>query len=91
MRYGLFNQGKSEPIEEYEGDDSHMKTPPFVEIYKYGDSTKVVAHIHLGPGQSVREIEDAPAQVRDIGEFRQLGGSARRLGCQEATAFNPSR
>ena len=60
MRYGLFNQGYSDPIEVYEGDRSRMDRPPYVEIFRdTGPETSIpVAHIHLSAGQTVKVIED---------------------------------
>jgi hypothetical protein len=68
MRFGLFNQGDSEPLEVHEGDCVQMVQPQIVEVMRdggYNDTPKTVAYIHLGPGQSVREIHDSPIPVRD--------------------------
>src|SRR5271168_1736199 len=68
MRFGLFNQGKSEPIEEYVGDSIQMIQPQVIEVIREGgfhDMPTAVAYIHLGRKQSVREIEAAPIPVRD--------------------------
>jgi hypothetical protein len=68
MRFGLFNQGKSEPIEEYVGDSIQMIQPEVIEVIREGgfhDMPTAVAYIHLGRKQCVREIEAAPIPVRD--------------------------
>jgi hypothetical protein len=68
MRFGLFNQGESEPIEEYKGDSIQMVQPQVIEVIRergFHDMPTAIACIHLGPRQSVREIEAAPIPVRD--------------------------
>ena len=68
MRFGLFNQGENEPIEEHEGDYIQMLHPPVVEVGKEGgfnETPRTVAYIHLGPKQTVREIEAVPSPIRD--------------------------
>ena len=64
MRFGLFNQGDREPIEEYEGDFCELRSP-YVEIFKEGDTPKRIAQIHLGPGQGVRVIKSTPVPGGD--------------------------
>ena len=68
MRFGLFNQGESEPIEEYVGDSIQMIQPQVIEVIREGDfhdMPTAVAYIHLGRKQSVRQIEAAPIPVSD--------------------------
>ena len=68
MRFGLFNQGESEPIEEYEGNSIQIVQPQIIEVIReggYNETPEAVAYIHLGRKQSVREIEAAPIPVRD--------------------------
>ena len=68
MRFGLFNQGTSAPIEEYVGDAIQMIQPQVIEVIREGgfhDMPTAVAYIHLGRKQCVREIEAAPIPVRD--------------------------
>jgi hypothetical protein len=80
MRFGVFNQGENEPIQEYEGDYSKMKNPPYVEIFEFGshdDAAKPVAHIHLGPGQGI-DVMDCLGHGRKTA-CRRLGGAHRNI------------
>jgi hypothetical protein len=68
MRYGLFYQGDSEPIEVHEGDSIQMVQPMVIEVIREGgfnNTPRAISYIHLGPGQSVREIHDSPIPARD--------------------------
>jgi hypothetical protein len=63
-KYGLFNDGDTEPLQVYEG-DCLESTPPYTTVIVYSDdggSLREVALIHVADGQSVKEINP---QVRD--------------------------
>jgi hypothetical protein len=54
MRFGLFNQGESEPIEEYKGDSIQIVQPQVIEVIRergFHDMPTAIAYIHLGPRQ----------------------------------------
>lgn len=63
-KFGLFNDGDSEPLQVYEG-DVLGSPPPYTTVIVYskdGGSLREVALIHVADGQSVKEIRP---QVHD--------------------------
>jgi hypothetical protein len=58
-KYGLFNQGDTEPLQVYEG-DCFASTPPYTTVIVYskdGGGLREVALIDVADGQSVKEFD----------------------------------